>query len=450
MYCPNCGAKNDDGIKFCAECGTGFDGNIAQKLSTSPQTRRRSAPVQPIGATATSNFVMTPQIKRIAAISAAVVVVIILVVIFFNVGAKANDPQKVVTQYITDEVSDNYSGLYDTLAAPKGDFTSKAQFTAMMKNNNSNNESDKADTISSISIKESPSSSKTKKIYHVSYTTAADTSPKTETVDLIRQAKKTWLFFDTYKADASSYLLAHYDIVVPKDAKLSIDGVAVKSTYLSKSKSTNTGDEYDLTNIFAGNHNISVTASYINDYKGTIDTEDGNPSIIQGITPTQAGFSQMQKQAEDALNLILNAAYAQKSFSDIQSQLTMDSSQIDSISKKYQQFLKNAFYPQAGVTYSNFKISNFSSSDIDSAASNSAASNIVSGDSGNASSEPQELFSCVARCNLSYTISKINTIIWNPDVNDTPFLNADFAFENGKWVVYSIGISGVDSTLTSW
>lgn len=446
MYCPNCGTKNEDGAKFCAECGASIEGNIAsQNTADKVAPQINAAPFEPAAATAPAkSFVMTTKTKVIIAASAAAVVfLVILFAVFYFVGAKATDPQKVVKQYISYKVSYDYGNLYDTLAIPKGDFTTKKQFLDIMDRNYKVT----AERVKTISIRELPKSTKSNKIYIVSYTTKFNSSPKTEIVKLVRDSK-AWLFFTTYKVDASSYLVSHYNIAVPKGSKLTIDGVTVKNNYLSKTKSTTTADDYDLSNIFAGSHKISVKASYIKDFSDTININSldaSEPYVVTGIKLTDDSFSQIKKQAQDALTLMINSAFEDKNFSDIQSQLNIDSSQKDTISKAYDEFKEDAFPRKEGFIYSDLKISGFAASS--NISSQRTINNYIpfSDENSDEDDTPKELFECMATCNYTYSAKSDQLsdciFFWDGNCFRSPYLYVDFAYENGKWTIYNIGFT---------
>ena len=47
MYCPNCGAKSEDGMAFCVRCGTKLNPAPAPAEAAAPPSAQQEAPPPP-------------------------------------------------------------------------------------------------------------------------------------------------------------------------------------------------------------------------------------------------------------------------------------------------------------------------------------------------------------------------------------------------------------------
>ena len=90
MFCPKCGAKNDDTAKFCNACGAPLQSNVPA-ANNGNDSSAQSAPSSTENIESSTSFIAKHRIKLI--VGAAVVAVAVVGVVLFNILGAGTPPQ---------------------------------------------------------------------------------------------------------------------------------------------------------------------------------------------------------------------------------------------------------------------------------------------------------------------------------------------------------------------
>ena len=86
MYCPNCGLANPDSAKFCANCGTAFDGDSSQQ-SIPRQAQSQNAPPPAYQAPRSYQFPGASGRRRFVGKDLGIgCLILVLILLFFGVS----------------------------------------------------------------------------------------------------------------------------------------------------------------------------------------------------------------------------------------------------------------------------------------------------------------------------------------------------------------------------
>ena len=228
MFCPKCGTKNNADDRFCASCGAEMIDNqllpqtdvIQQPIFTpdvdvQQSTSSQSISIQGIGS----------KIKALPAIAKILPIVLIslafVIGVLYSVGASMTKPEKIVRDYFNAIISENWDKAFNLVAIENIDSINKESFTKALKTSIGSE-------IISFEIIENPSpltSSALISIYEVRYIAKGESSPQTQIVTLIKQNKKLFLLFDSYKISIDNIKDLISDFQSPNSDDYPINGV---------------------------------------------------------------------------------------------------------------------------------------------------------------------------------------------------------------------------------
>ena len=229
-YCSKCGAKNKFENKSCEHCGLPFK---SEKLNLKN--------------------------KNVKIILGLVVLVLLFLVISFKIFSDITDPATIAEKYMKSFASSDWSYAYDTLNL-KGykTFVSEEIFQKIMEENfilSVDIVNYKVDDV----LVDDLSASIT-----FLYTTEGDSAQYKETIYLIKENEKKYLFFDDWRvvkiseATFDNLIVENYEITVMKDSKLMYEDIEITDKYINKEKSTDVVDVYTLPQVFSYSANLSV------------------------------------------------------------------------------------------------------------------------------------------------------------------------------------------------
>lgn len=241
MYCGECGAKLKNGANFCGECGSKVP---KEKKQVTKKTTKEHKP-------------LTKQTKIILGV---ILVIVISFVIGFNILGRSLSASAVSKKYMEALKASNSDELYETLNI-EGDtrFASKEAFSKIY--NNDNNDLKDISSITLLNI----TYSSDKKSAIANYRVVKNDKEMNITVNLTKNDKKKYLFFDTWTVSDDVLdmlditIVNNYTITVPSNSAVKIDDEDVTRNYINSEESKDGLDVYVIPNIFEGSYNISVT-----------------------------------------------------------------------------------------------------------------------------------------------------------------------------------------------
>ena len=250
MFCPECGKFNPDENQVCQYCNSLLIDNSAP-VSTE-QSAEAPAP-QTAGEGSNDVVLNIPKLDLAKAksffmknkfIIIPILAVVIAFIIFVSVGSSMSSPEKVVRNYYNALVNGEYEDMYDYIALPEGDFTTKENFVKHMKAINKDDNSlpkqtdfrveEIRDNINNFENGMSASTEKEKndsplKKYTVTFYDKSTGATDSYTVTLIEQDTKKLLFFKDYKVSSAGLIVKNVQFEIAGDAQIKIDGKTLKN-----------------------------------------------------------------------------------------------------------------------------------------------------------------------------------------------------------------------------
>lgn len=350
MYCKNCGAENEDSMRFCVSCGmeiSADDMDVSDKSMS--ETAQKTIPHK-----------MSKKTKCVILIIA---VILLLIAVIYKICGGLMSPERLVTKYINAQAAGKYSELYEMLDMPDGEFTVKSQFIDTLERS-----SDEMGNVTNITVTEASATdlSNTSKYY---FTKAYDKAYRvTYNLQDDKQEQKTvflsmqkGMLFDKYKIMPTEYLTEKYEIYAPSYTEVSFDNIKLGDTYNSTTGDNTSKQCYLLNNIFLGKHNVTVTAPFIENTDIEVDVNKSKSvDCLNSLVIKQEIKDKMQQTAEDTLKVIFDAAAAKKDFSEVASQLKINSEQMDKVEKGYTAFSNISWsgFNSGTITYDRLELTN--------------------------------------------------------------------------------------------
>ena len=240
MYCGECGAKLKNNANFCGECGSKVP---KEKKQVTKGTKKQHKP-------------LTKQTKIILGV---ILVIVISFIIGFNILGHSLSASAVSKKYMEALKTSNSDELYETLNI-EGDkrFASKEAFSKIYNNDNNDLKGISSITLQNISY------SGDKKSAVASYKVVKNDKEMNIIVNLTKNDKKKYLFFDTWTVSDDVLdmlditIVKDYTITVPSNSVVKIDDEDVTRNYINSEESKDGLDVYVIPNIFEGSYNISV------------------------------------------------------------------------------------------------------------------------------------------------------------------------------------------------
>ncbi len=302
MFCQECGKKNIDGAKFCESCGAKIVKN-SKKESKKPMDKKT---------------------KRLVGI---ITCVIILLVVAFGILSNISKPANVAKQYFVIVTSGDANKLYDYLNVKNSDFTSKQIFkkVAVLPKEKIVNYSVGKEKISEDGLTmEVP----------INYITENSKTSNTAIINLVKDKKNKFIFFDNWKvSNKNNELKTDFVLSVPKDAKVSLEGISLNKKYLDKDNSS-TYDRYVIPQIFKGKYKANVTLK--NGFNLVSDVNiAGSSAYLTNLELSSKDKNKLEKKLPDIINTIYKNIIDKKAFSDIEKEYTYDGAKLNNLEKSY-------------------------------------------------------------------------------------------------------------------
>lgn len=251
MYCPNCGAKNDDVGRFCEHCGAPLE---------RPELASSAVQVQPVDSLApmqsAASLVPAPK-KRVSRGSkiAAVEIILLAAVGFlcYRQVQALNNPKQVVTRYMNAVLEEDWDEAYSYLDLPDSPYLTVEGFESMMKYRVPKGIT--SYRVQSQNPKKEMESDEYFNDYEVEMLVKGSSKTIRENVTVAKEYKKKWLILDDWKITLPDGIVSDTYISAPRSMTVKLDGILLDETF------TEPGDEtvYQIPYLFSGNNLMEVS-----------------------------------------------------------------------------------------------------------------------------------------------------------------------------------------------
>ncbi len=313
LICPNCGTANTDDSKFCEHCGTKLEGAAQYELEPGLEQWRQETTGQGFDQNFTQNMAAGrgPR-KKMSGLQIAVILeavcLVLLVVAFFAIGNSRGSAIYVAEKYFEAYAAQDWEEAYGMLEIPEGEFIQEDQYEKIM-------DASSLPEITSFQVQESDGNAGDgiAQTFEVNYSINGQ-GQSTTTVTVVRQSRKSMLFFDTWKVSADGLIAQNYNIYVPKGAQIAVDGVRLTEEHLVSEEE---GQACYQISIFNGVHSIQAEVPWCETYEAQFDTEEQAEYTVSGLTLSEEGVQAVETKLQEVMEACCQAALAGSSFDQV-------------------------------------------------------------------------------------------------------------------------------------
>ncbi len=437
MYCPVCGAKNDDHAVFCENCGHRIQDDT-EDLSSFETADLSSFETADLSGQETKVYggrssTMDTQvyddlsdvrsqideegggkfsvrsIRRSDLISVIVAVAaVILCAILFNVwyGAKP-----VAQKYAEALFERDWNTVYDCISHDrKGDFLTKENFvTAETVGAFGSSETYQ---ITGITVGLDDLENKT---YYVSYTTADESDT------LLVSLKRNGLFWEV---DNTDYVADTYALSVPTGASVSVDKVELSGKY--KTGTSGSRDFYTISPIYGHTHYVEVSGAGLEETAQIVSCYSSDPVEVEvGLDKDTA--ENIAQQAEEDLKSILEAAARNQKSSSVSVINNMNSDTKEDATYEYDYIRDTVF----GYQDNHMELTSYQLSDMEACVYTLK------------NSDGRDFLQVDIQANTELNYNKVNYLLGNGPQSTTGTCTCSLYYiKNGtSWLLYSIDLN---------
>lgn len=425
MFCSECGTKNQDGAKFCENCGATLEieETSSKKVEETVAETKKEAKKETKTETKKEEVKKKKSSKKQKALT--ILCIILIVVLFggYKILERKTNPATIADNYIKAIENKEYSTLYK-LSEFSGDttFISEEAFKLVF------DETFKETPFTNYTINKTPTytNSDLQAIVSVSFA-GTSTGASDTTVTLTKEKGKKFLFFDNWKIKDTSHLLGYevikdFEIKAPKGSKIKYDGIEISDKYLvtdnGDKKEALTVDVYKLPQVFEKDavkietvtpYGITTSTdarinSYASPYSIEIDIADFSDELKDSI----------KKNLQAQISELENGLMSGKSFNE-QKHLFSSVMDLQTLEKTYGNASKRIL--EKSYKESDFNITEFSLESLKYA----------------------DNYTLRAQINLKYTYKRTNKTTGEvDDRQDSWYLTVNLNYENGEFKIYNL------------
>ena len=267
----------------------GFDQDFTQNMAAGGAPRKKMSRLQ------------------IAVILEAVCLVL-LVVAFFTIGNSRSSAISVAEKYFEAYADQDWEEVYGMLELPDGDFIQEDQYEKIM-------DASEQPEITNFQVREPVGNvgDGITQTFEVNYSINGQGQSST-TVTVVKQSRKSMLFFDTWKVSADGLIAQDYSIYVPKGAQTAVDGVQLTEDYLVSEEE---GQACYQISIFNGVHSIQAEIPWCETYEAQFDTTAQAEYAVSGLALSEEGTQAVETKLQEAMEAYCQAALAGSSFDEV-------------------------------------------------------------------------------------------------------------------------------------
>jgi len=347
MFCGECGTKNESESSFCLECGAPLRHDEKIKNDT-------------------NNKILKKEKKQLSKKNKIILVVVLLLVVvlggLYKVVSDMTNPKTIAKDYIEAVVNQDAGRLYKYVDIT-GDktFVSKKIFVDSFKD--LENEDNYIENYKINDLKYGSGGLTVEVLF--TYTVKGDSEEYDESIKLIKQKDKKYLFFDDWKiADLSESNLVEKDYVIKaiKGSKVTFAGILLTDKYLDKEKTTDKIDYYVLPNVFDNANSLKVVLPNGLEVQDTVYPDsDSNYMVdldLENLSDDEK--TNIENVLKINMSSIYNHIIARTLFDDIKSEYESEGIDLTNLNNSY-----NNLYADLESAYSNLTSIDFTNIEID-------------------------------------------------------------------------------------
>lgn len=270
------------------------------------------------------------------------------------------NPDRIVRDYISAFMAKDSSALFHYLGMQENSFINAGSFERSLE------ECRKYSTISSYGLtKYADPATPDLLQYKIEYWNNSHGNPYTETLVLKRSELRLYGFFDDWQIDTTEFLATNCRINAPSGTTVAVDGITL--TPGPTAAQTDQLVSCELGSLFAGTHEITISAQGFEDFKTSVflDNKDYSSEPFYTITPsmlkiTQDTEKQLEKTAEKMIKALYGMALNTKSFDALHEKYPFEESVREDLRKKYNTLINNNIHSSThltGVAFDSFSSS---------------------------------------------------------------------------------------------
>lgn len=232
MYCPNCGAKNEDVARFCEECGTNLQEDLQQGSQPNPQPNPQPSlqpsPQPNLQSTGSSPAPLKkaerkPWKKGTVLICVEVVLIAILCVLGYRQIQRLNDPKTLVARYMDAVVEEDWETAYGLLDLPSEEGTSWLTLDGYVNSGSGKELSGIINYVIVDGEKKQPEEGVLKS-YSVRYRKRGIASEQVKKIQVTRGREKKWMILEDWKIAPDEDLAMDTVLELPPHTTAMLDG----------------------------------------------------------------------------------------------------------------------------------------------------------------------------------------------------------------------------------
>lgn len=365
MFCPECGTKNEDYARFCAECGTPLNvsGDNAEAVRAvdnsgmNPKTVQIQQPVygqpqmqqpmyqQPVYQPPKPKKPRKPLSKLAKVVIAETVLAAALVGGLVSLAKSKTDPKNIAEAYWKAMMNQDWSLAYEYCDFPESEMLTKQMFVdakagdmeKKQYNSYTVKEQEKETSLSS-NQKKKDDEAELQKVFIVEYVPKGSSNRKTEYITLTKLKEKKYIFLPQWRVTASDTLTEDIVFNIPENAALYLNGVELKEKKgLFGNDSENGMQRIDVPYLFSGTYQVEVKAEGMEPYNTYFEASNGNYMEVYRLLPAEDLREQLAKQAGADLQKILESAYEGKGFEEVKALFCEEALENDAAENRYQE-----------------------------------------------------------------------------------------------------------------
>ena len=349
-------------------------------------------------------------------IIALLILLVIVLIVFFIVAKKQTNPDNLADRYISAFMAKDTNSLFEILAFDESDFLTPDKFKQSLE------ECHKFSTLSTYGLTKYEDS-KEKYQYHIEYWNNTHGNPYTQDLILTPGEKKDFLFFPHWEIDTAEFLAKNCYIQAPKDAAVSLDGIALNASGEGSESGTM---KFSIGNLFIGEHTVEVSVDGFDSFQTTVNlsAKDYSDQAIYSITSSMLKASEKTKQqlasvAQNFVRAIYTYGLEEEDFNKLAEKFPFEDSTKETCRQAYSTLIQNNIQSQNhlnGVTFNTFE------NDITSTYAEDGC------------------YALNVKTNVEYTAS--SAIVTSADsgeqlrsTNGSSLFTTTFHYQNGGWVI---------------